>query len=47
MTTTAVTTPWVSVSKPGQNYFYSNGYDLPNEMLANGSILSEIMFFAQ
>jgi len=33
------------VSEPGQNYFYSNGYDLLNEMLANGSILSEIIFF--
>jgi hypothetical protein len=31
--------------KPGQNYFYSNGYDLLNEMLANGSTLSAIDFF--
>jgi len=33
------------VSKPGQNYFHNIGYDLLNEMLPNGSILGEIIFF--
>ena len=34
----------VSLSNPGQNYFLSNGDDFLNEVLANGSILTEIIF---
>ena len=32
------------MSKPGQNYFCSDRDDLHNEVLANGSIWSEIFF---
>jgi hypothetical protein len=43
-TTTATTGATQWAPKPGQNYFSGNWDDLLNEVLAKGSILSEIFF---